>query len=272
MQFAALPFVRDGRGNRLARYKIEQEGADWLLYLLGPREVAWQAKWMLEPLASEWFNLTRDPTKEWTQRIRIHGPLPDEVKGTLDLLTEVVTLPVRAHLDIAIALDLYKTVVPDVDPMKWPNTRAGEMVSRAKYYEDDDAYRSLVAALAGVASRHSVYAAADFVCSVPGHDTTRTSIGEHLAADVAKRLGKPLVAPRAARERRPAAKDRDEFEKRMSLDAEFSFEPGSVANRIILIVDDVYRTGDTMAAVAHAAKRGGADRVLGLAGAKTLRN
>ena len=56
----------------------------------------------------------------------------------------------------------------------------------------------------------------------------------------------------------------------MHLEGEFRFG-AEVVGRVLLVVDDVYRSGDTMAAIASAAKTAGAAAVFGLVGAKTLR-
>jgi hypothetical protein len=267
------PFLRDSRGNRLETYRVVpiRDRDDVRLYLCGPQEVAQQTLWMLQTPGARQIKLEDGQEREWSHRIHVDGPLPGSVKETLELLKRVLTLVRRPHLDVALALDFYKKPDPELDPKQWPDTAAGSMVKVAKYWNNSEALDDLVGAIAKVVGQHKIYSAVDYVSSVPGHDTTKTSFGEHLAAELAKRLSKPLVSPRAAHAVRPAAKERDNLETTLTLEDEFAFGP-EVAGRVVLIVDDVYRTGQTMDSVAKAAKEAGAVAALGLAGAKTLRN
>jgi Phosphoribosyl transferase domain len=273
MRIFLPPFIPDSHGNRLESYKVVPvRDCDHVrLYLCGPQEVAEQALWMLQTPGARQIKLEEGQEREWSHRIHVDGPLPESVKQTLDLLKEVLTLVPRPHLDVGVALDLYKKPDPEVDPQQWPNTAAGSMVNAAKYWSHPEAFDDLVDVLAKVVGHHKIYSAVDYVSSVPGHDTTKKSFGEQLAAALAKKLAKPLVSPRAAHAVRPAAKDRDNLETTLTLEDEFAFGT-EVAGRVVLIVDDVYRTGQTMDAVAKAAKEAGAAAALGLAGAKTLRN
>jgi hypothetical protein len=273
MRIFLPPFIPDSRGNRLESYRVVRvRDRDHVrLYLCGPDEIAQQALWMLQTPGARQIKLDNGRAREWSHRMHVDGPLPGPVKSSLNLLTQVLTLVRRPHLDVAIALDFYKKPDPEVDPQQWPNTAAGAMVNAAKYRDNGAAFDDLVNALAKVVDDHKIYNAVDYVSSVPGHDTTKTSFGERLAAALAAKLGKLLVSPRAARALRPAAKERDNLETALTLEDEFAFGP-EVAGRVVLIVDDVYRTGQTMDAVAKAAKDAGAVAALGLAGAKTLRN
>jgi predicted amidophosphoribosyltransferase len=87
---------------------------------------------------------------------------------------------------------------------------------------------------------------------------------------VAKKVDKPIVRPATASAERPAAKQREQGVVARSLDGEFSFS-GEVAGHVLVIVDDVCRSGSTMTAIAKAARAGGAVSVLALVGAQTMR-
>lgn len=267
------PFIPDSHGNRLEKYKVVRvRDRDHVrLYLCGPDEVAQQVRWMLQTPGAREIKLEDGQQREWSHRIHVDGPLPEAVEESLELLKQVLTLVRQPHLDVAIALDLYKKPDPEIDPQYWPNTAAGAMVNAAKYWGNDAALGDLVNALAKVVAQHKIYGAVDYLSSVPGHNTTETSFGERLAAALAVRLGKPLISPRAAHAMRPAAKERDNLGQTLTLENEFAFG-AEVSGRVVLIVDDVYRTGQTMDAVAKAAKEAGAVAALGIAGAKTLRN
>ena len=151
------------------------------------------------------------------------------------------------------------------------DTPAGSLVHMAKYYGYPEALDALGSALAKVINGHALLKTADVIVSVPGHDTSRVSFGEHVAAAVAKKTGKPLIAATAAHTSRPAAKEREKVEGGIDLEDEFTL-PDDVDSRGVIIIDDVYRSGQTMEAVAKAAKEAGAERVYGLVGARTMRS
>ena len=240
------------------------------VYLCGPEEVATQVRWLLESRSLKPTLLPlRDQDHEWSHRFSAAGPIPAEIRETMDLLTEVVTLPVRAGIDIALTLDFYKRPDPDVEPMNWPNTAAGELVNRAKYRKSATARDELVAELTRVTSSHPFYGAADYVLAVPGHRPAEYSFGADLAQRVAAAIDRPLLEIRCLHDERPAAKER-EVNGPQDLADEFAV-PEAVAGRVVLIVDDVWRSGDSMQGVATAARRSGARAVLGLAGARTMR-
>src|SRR6266498_5669504 len=129
------PFIPDSRGNRLGNYKVTPvRGRDHVrLYLCGPQEISQQVLWMLQSPGARKIKLEAGQDREWSHRIHVDGPVPESVTSTLDLLKEVLTLVRRPHLDVGIALDLYKVPDPELDPQQWPNTAAGAMVNAAKY-------------------------------------------------------------------------------------------------------------------------------------------
>jgi predicted amidophosphoribosyltransferase len=144
------------------------------------------------------------------------------------------------------------------------------MVNMAKYYGHPDAFNDLVDSLAHVITEHPMYAGADFIVAAPGHKNSVRSFGEQLAEAVAKKVAKPIVRPTTASTERPAAKEREQGAAARSLEGEFSFG-NEVAGRVLVIVDDVCRSGGTMSAIAKAARDAGAVSVLGLVGAQTMR-
>lgn len=123
--------------------------------------------------------------------------------------------------------------------------------------------------LADVVDRHPVYGAADVIISVPGHNNSVVGFGQRLAAEVARETDKTFSPTRAQSPERPAMKNREAGEV-MDLTNEFIVGP-EAEGRVVIVVDDVYRGGDTMRAVALAARRAGAVAVLGLVGARTMR-
>jgi hypothetical protein len=78
---------------------------------------------MLQMPGARQIKLEDGQEREWSHRIHVDGPLPESATKTLDLLKEVLTLVRRPHLDVAIALDLYKKPDPELDPQR-PRVRS----------------------------------------------------------------------------------------------------------------------------------------------------
>jgi hypothetical protein len=264
-------FVPDSRGNRLKSYDIRRRPephTERRIYLCGPSGVEKQIRWLVDyrGLSARTLDLRPEDKGKWSHRVAASGPIPRDIRATLELLTEVVTLPERKHLDIALTLDFYKDPDPDLDPYSWPNTETGDLVHRGKYHASPAARNELAQKLARVARTHPFYVLADYVAPVPGHDSSKASFGAGLAGAVAAELGKPLVEVSCKRKNRPEAKDRPPD----GLEDEFTIA-NDVDGDVVLIVDDVWRTGDSMSGVAAAARRAGARAVVGLTGVRTMR-
>jgi adenine/guanine phosphoribosyltransferase-like PRPP-binding protein len=272
MRIELPAFYRDSRGNRLEKAQTRKvQDTDHLrLYLCGPDEVATQLEWVLRRPGARRVALAAEHRAHWTHRIHVSGPLTPAAKTTIALLQRILTLTEKPPLDVAIALDFYKDPNSHDDPKQWKDTAAGSMVYAAKYWGNPEALDDLADALAKVIREHHLYAGADFVAAVPGHKSNLKSFGENLAQAVAQKVGKPLLRPATAHEEREAAKTREQGEGARNLDGEFVFD-AQVAGRVVIVVDDVCRSGTTMAAMAKAAKGAGAVCVLGLAGAQTMR-
>jgi predicted amidophosphoribosyltransferase len=141
------------------------------------------------------------------------------------------------------------------------------MVYRAKY-TGAPTEGDLGRALARVVARHPLYAGADLLVAVPGHKTGAVSYSQRLAAVVAAERGLMTCAPTCRHEHRPESKAGEVY---FDVEGEFSFHEHEVRGRVLLVVDDVYRSGRTMSAIAGAAKKAGARAVVGLVGARTMR-
>ncbi|HET7425524.1 MAG TPA: phosphoribosyltransferase [Gemmatimonadales bacterium] len=241
------------------------------VYLCGPTEVATQVRWLLDyrSLQPRELALRDQDRRHWSHRIHAEGPVPNDIRATMDLLKDVVSLPVREALDIALTLDFYKQPDPDIDPMQWANTTAGELVNRAKYRGSVAARDALVERMVGVVRTHPFYAAAEYVAPVPGHSAGGYSFGVDLARRVAAALALPVAEVTCRSAERLPAKERD-VNGGVNLDGEFAL-PHEVHGRIVLVVDDVWRSGDSMHALGQAARAKGARAVVGLTGARTMR-
>lgn len=266
----------DRRGNRLDRhsFSVAPGGRSHRLYLRAVPEIVRQLQ-RASPGSA--YQMVEEQAEDawWTHCLEAAGT-PDPIVSELaDLLSEVITLPRMPAVEIAIAMSWYKVPADDVDPLQWRNTPDGERVSVGKYWARSpdamaQAGRALARRLLRVTARHPILAASDVVVAAPGHDRTRLSFGERLAASVARGLGVPLIKVATRREFRPPAKDLPAAGD-TALGDEFTITHGLVGTRA-LIVDDVFRSGRTMSAVAIAAREAGAPMVCGLAAVRTMRS
>ncbi|WP_155773019.1 hypothetical protein [Rhodococcus opacus] len=195
--------------------------------------------------------------------------VPKSVDTMVGLLKEVLTLGRRQHIDFTLALDWYSTA-PEPGSTVFGKTEAGALVNKGKYWSDGPEKRrargKIAESLADVIGRHPLLQSAPTVVTVPGSKADFSSFGESLARHMAERTAKKLVQTQCRSGARPPRKEDSSVE----LIGEFVL-PGTVAGPV-LIIDDVYKSGESMNAVALAARQAGASAVYGLAIAKTMAN
>jgi hypothetical protein len=268
-------FHYDPRGNRLERWEVASLGTGHVLRLRGPFEVVAQ----IQAVAPEYQNSTcpARPASEWTHELFSRDrTMRREVRQLLELLGQVVCLPSLPPIRFAIALDWYKIPVDGVDSREWPNTEIGELVHRGKYvYKTNEEQkrqigRNLAGRICNAMSRHAVLNSTEVILNVPGHDRKVVSFGPRLAATVAKYRKMPNLRVTARSEFRPEAKSLSRLERAVFLGDEFTVPP-EISGRSALIVDDVFRSGVSMAAVAKAAYEAGARDVFGICPTRTRR-
>jgi hypoxanthine-guanine phosphoribosyltransferase len=127
-------------------------------------------------------------------------------------------------------------------------TESAKRLHRAKYQRNVADVRSIASELASIIVSHAMYSKAEIIAVVSGrkHDCSI-----QIGTEVANLAAKMCVT----------------LNKQDECDAESKFmlaEPGLVKDREVIIVDDVYRTGDTMRDAAQVLRRAGARQVLGL--------
>jgi hypothetical protein len=268
------PFQYDPRGNRLERWEAMGVGTGHVLRLRGPIEVVDQ----IEAIAPEYQSTDlASAASEWTHElVSPDRAVRREVRQLLKLLGEVVSLPSLPPLRFAVALDWYKTPVDGMDSRSWPNTDAGELVYKGKYvYKMNEEQKSitgrnLAGRICNAIGRHAGLNGAEVILNVPGHDRNVVSFGPRLAATVAKYRKMPTLRVTAKSEFRPEAKSLSPMERAVFLRDEFIVPP-EIRGRSALIVDDVFRSGGSMAAVARAAHEAGAREIFGICPTRTMR-
>lgn len=146
-------------------------------------------------------------------------------------------------------------------------TRDGQLMYQAKYAGNVDAAHRLSDRLArtsvALKSQRSTFAQVEAVCAVPYFGPPRpTSVPHLLATHIASALGVPdrsdlvhkVRATPPAKGAAAAAFDPDQFEVKWN-----------TSERRVLLVDDVYRTGGTLASLAVALRCANLSAVAGIA-------
>jgi hypothetical protein len=258
----------DTRANRIENWTVVASGPVSLVYLCTSDDVAEHVASILIHRGFRVSSLAvTDPTlrRVWTHCLEVSPAVDAEATATITLLTEVLVLRRPPGLASGIALDWYKDPTTDEDPNKWSYTQSGQMLYDGKYRKSGRQATALCDRLAVVVESHAIYRDCA-ILTVPGSNSTIRSFSEKIAGSVAKRTGQDLIRTTARTPERAAAKTG----VGVDLKDEFTVEEAA-AGRRILIVDDLYRSGGTLKAVAEAAKRARAIEIHGLAGARTMR-
>jgi hypothetical protein len=213
-----------------------------------------------------------DSAHDFDYALRWQYGVPTECRHLIQFLTENLALPMAAHpvVKLASCLDWYKDAGTSINSSEWNDTYVGSLVSQGKYARpghgstSEKATDALVELMSAAIATHPEFRRADYIVSVPGSKGDYTSFGERLASAVAETTGKPLVqieGPRREQRKSDAAPAVDGL-----------FVAPSLLNGRCLVIDDVIRSGNSVAETARAARQAGATAVHVLAAAKTRRN
>ena len=257
----------DRRANLLNAFRItlEESGPGHRLDVHTAQDIVEQLVALRGPAYTE----GRSRHTDWTHELVSPHPVDPSVLRLLHLLSRVLTVHRPRHLTLA--LDWYKQ---PAESGKLVNTEVGDLVSRAKYRWADpqeiiECGRALTDSLVGVIQQHPLLATTDVVISVPGHDCDQVAFSQRLGASVAAALSVDHVRVGTVHAQRPEAKALTS-EQRSRLADEFTIDR-DLHGLHGIVIDDVYRSGDTIAGVARAARRAGAEWLAGLVCARTLR-
>ncbi|UQS26325.1 phosphoribosyltransferase [Amycolatopsis thermalba] len=261
----------DHRGNRLDAWSIEQSGSTTLLKIRGSKEIAEHILGALPRAEAQ----TPGRDSEWTCLFRMDFRPPDELTDFLRLLEEVLVLRVRGryYLDGAVAFDFYK--IPDTDGTLRDSPTAILMRAAKDYGPHSDEQRHeterfLCKRLSRIVREHLWFDKATKIVPVPGHDSKEVSASMRIGTAVARETGREIVEVKRRISSRPPAKEMSRAD-RASFRWEYRVDE-DLEGQTVLLIDDVYETGQTMDGVAAAAKYSGAKTVVGLAALRTLSN
>lgn len=260
----------DRRGNRIKRHELftsTAEAADFLC-IEGCRDVVAEIESAMARFGGRRIDPSTLRTPDgalWPTVFRYPTPRRAEVRQLVTLLTEVLTLASVPELDVGLALDFHQRGCGDGTLER---TEVGELVYRAKYWTGNPTARSeagkeVCDRLADVIRRHPLYSAAGLIVAVP---STRTGLSELLAEAVAQRVQKPWVT--AVETTGSAWENKDGTD---GVTPKQYRVTDKVFGTDVIVVDDLYRSGQSMRGVAAAVKARQAFSIYGLAATRTLK-
>jgi ComF family protein len=137
-----------------------------------------------------------------------------------------------------------------------------------------DGRRSLAKPLGALmkARGTDVLCQADLAVPVPLHPSRRRERGFNQAEDLAQHVGLPISTALRRVRRTPAQADLPAAKRHGNVKGAFTLgrESGSVAGKIVVLIDDVSTTGATLDACARVLKEGGAREVRALTAARVV--
>jgi pyrimidine operon attenuation protein/uracil phosphoribosyltransferase len=261
--------VPDPRANRLEDWDLERQGSSWFLKYRSSLDTS---RHIVGALPRAKLVPVLERTERWPYRIRFDFAPPENLEDFLRLLKKAMVIArLPRAVDAAIALDLYQ----DFDNAgKKYYTSTGVLVRRVKGYERvgaadvEVAERMLCDRLSEVVIEHLWMVNATRILPVPGHDPGKVSASQRIGTRLARELSIPVAEVTLRNGRRKPAKNMTPVEREALLNGFEVHE--DLDGEIVLIVDDFYQSGRTLAGVANAARRVGAKTALGLVAARNL--
>jgi hypothetical protein len=263
-------YVPNSRGNKVEQHVVVSDpagGARQWLYLRGPEEAAQQIQMAFGDLCRR-VPVPNESAETYTHCQQFDSGVQPQVITMVELLGEILTCTSRAELDCAVVLDWY-TEPPTAEKPNWSYTGGGLVLNRSKYRTDSEdrkaARKLLMSTLAELVGLHPLLRDAPVIVTCPGHAGDGAGFSEQLARRLGEVTGKQVVetvainGPRLSRKEDPT----------QSLAGAFRIDTPLPTS--VIVVDDVYQSGTTMAAVATAARAAGAERVFGLAFVRTMK-
>lgn len=266
LEFNLENYRWDGRGERIA---------EWVVAPGNPRGHALILKcadWVADHVEAIYGStcsavpLTEEAAKRYTHAFLFENGVPADLDQVLEMLSTVVTIPAPDHVDLAITLDFYNR--PDEEG-ELQRTNAGYWIWTTKYAKEPtwgnsrNSRRKMIAALVGAISTHPILANASAIISAPGHLADGKGFGEVLAREVAGIVGIPYVETTSPGPR-PQQKETPQ-------DLTDVFTVQSFLSGTVIVLDDVFHAGGSASGAAAAARRAGAERVISLTVARTIR-
>lgn len=196
-----------------------------------------------------------------------------EIHGLLRILKWTVTISDDA--DESHAVELHNLPHPSNDPSKpnWKRTRIGKLTHEAKSYNpftgDKKKAFQLAKEIESWIYYHPGYRTANtIVAAPPGNRSKRYDLPEFITGHLSKVFGYSIVSCTSA----PLTQAQKSLDDPQALHLNVSGKfhvPINLNNQHVIILDDIYRSGETIKELIRACRTAGAKTVLSLAATKT---
>jgi hypothetical protein len=188
------------------------------------------------------------------------------INGLLSMLGKLLT--VRDDADVSHCLDLYKLPDDDIPPDDWPYSEIGLLVYRAKYRHNRAAAVSVGNRLIDTVRRHPALSRAVMVCAMPTSGSGKHFDSPRLWRDMIER-GIGLQALDLVRTRSVVQQKAIGSIEERARNQRGSMDCRDVSGAIVLVVDDLYMSGETMNEAVRVLRARGAAGVFALCAVKT---
>jgi ComF family protein len=187
-----------------------------------------------------------------------------------DFLHTARPKPLKGNWDEGFALDFYGRFQGGVKV----ETELGQQLHGFKYHNQKEFAQPLIDKLADFVRKHSTYQKADVLLAIPSTKKDRTyQPVDLLAQGLSEAVGLKLIPHLLIRIRQTEyQKSMNNIEqKRHNIAGAFGIKhPESVRNQQVLLLDDLFDTGETLKEATRVLKRNGVSSVYVLTLAKTM--
>ena len=197
-----------------------------------------------------------------------HADRSEPTRAFLELLRGSVTIDDDAVMSHALGLHWFADIKE--------RSQLGDLVEQAKDYgrhnpSDPLAVEQIQSATLSWLAQHPMTASVDAVAAIPGTQPKDFDLPAALAEAISERLGKRRLWLRSRNQKPQKGRSGPTSSSARKLGALMNADRDAFGRRVLL-VDDLYRSGNTMMAGVRALRRAGATAVICLALTKTARD
>src|SRR6266498_1835094 len=195
----------------------------------------------------------------------------ENLREFLELLKQILCLTITDHLQPPFTDELTEAYAIDYtfkqDQMPLEYTNAGRVEHAAKTNQDARSIDALADVFAKIINAHPTLLRSDIIVPVPARPSSAFHLPVRLVEALAPKLG-CSVGLDITKIEHPKLKTLPINEKILALEKAFTLR-GSVRDKSVLIIDDLYQSGVTLWSLARFLKQNGATEVFGLACVKS---
>ncbi len=197
-----------------------------------------------------------------------HADQWEPTRAFLELLRDSVTIDDDAVMSHALGLHWFADIKE--------RSQLGDLVEQAKDYgrhnpSDPPAVEQIQSATLSWLAKHPMTASVDAVAAIPGTQPKDFDLPAAVAEAISERLGKRRLWLRSRNQKPQKGRSGPTSSSARKLGALMNADRDAFGRRVLL-VDDLYRSGNTMMAGTTALRRAGATAVICLALTKTARD